>query len=399
MDFGNGSPTLFDESESRFENWGHRSTKIIIVSLPSKYTVIHPMAGDLEKIGPQAFYDYITTEEAAKLNIQPGIYLKPEFVMGIYDSKSKTFINNEKYYEKLSLEEQTALFEQVKENYIQEIKSMDMDLEEYVEMIEQIGWESPLSKEEIEEGTKSERRETPVEKAMRVADEVGKAGHEVSIEDNNSSGSLRLTNEFLTSLNQSLLNQKVVLPNGNMIQATHYIEEIVRPLIPENGKFKLKNGIEISARQYIEEFVLGDGQTKYNGDIYALMQDTLAGTDEPPERDGWTQPTHGQERGISEGEAEILSSNPRVNLDSFKKVIATKRDRERVGLSEVKESQDEIALRQERGKLVSLSIRGQLDEDGKRRLDEIDAKLNIRRHQQHSNDIGQKNGQYTRQSR
>ena len=97
MDFGNGSPTLFDESESRFENWGHRSTKIIIVSLPSKYTVIHPMAGDLEKIGPQAFYDYITTEEAAKLNIQPGIYLKPEFVMGIYDSKSKTFINNKNY--------------------------------------------------------------------------------------------------------------------------------------------------------------------------------------------------------------------------------------------------------------------------------------------------------------
>ena len=77
----------------------------------------------------------------------------------------------------------------------------------------------------------------------------------------------------------------------------------------------------------------------------------------------------------------------------------TKRDSERVGLSEVKESQDEIALRQERGKLVSLSIRGQLDEDGKRRLDEIDAKLNIRRHQQRSNDIGQKNGQYTGQSR
>lgn len=70
---------------------------------------------------------------------------------------------------------------------------------------------------------------------------------------------LRLTNEFLDSLNQTLLNQKVVLPNGNMIQASHYIEEIVRPLIPENGKFKLKNGVEISARQYIEEFVLGEG--------------------------------------------------------------------------------------------------------------------------------------------
>ena len=194
------------------------------------------------------------------------------------------------------------------------------------------------------------------------------------------------------------MKRKIVLPNGNQINARQYIQEYVVPHIPESGTFKLKNGNEISARQYIEEFIMFELE-KYDGNLDTMMQDTLAGTDEPPERDGWTQPTHGQERGISEGEAEILSSNPRVNLDSFKKVIATKRDRERVGLSEVKESQDEIALRQERGKLVSLSIRGQLDEDGKRSLDEIDAKLNIRRHQQRSNDIGQKNGQYTGQSR
>ncbi|MGN1302572.1 MAG: hypothetical protein ACI4VO_02850 [Clostridia bacterium] len=194
------------------------------------------------------------------------------------------------------------------------------------------------------------------------------------------------------------MKRKIVLPNGNQINARQYIQEYVVPHIPESGTFKLKNGNEISARQYIEEFIMFELE-KYDGDLDAMMQDTLAGTDEPPARDGWTQPTHGQERGISEGEAEILSSNSRVNLDSFKKVIATKRDRERVGLSEVKESQDEIALRQERGKLVSLSIRGQLDEDGKRRLDEIDAKLNIRRHQQRSNGIGQKNGQYTGQSR
>lgn len=199
-------------------------------------------------------------------------------------------------------------------------------------------------------------------------------------------------------INPELMKRKVVLPNGNQINARQYIQEFVVPHIPESGTFKLKNGNEISARQYIEEFIMFELE-KYDGDLDAMMQDTLAGTDEPPARDGWIQPTHGQEMGITEEQTETLSSNPRVSLDSIKKVITTKRDSERVGLSEVKESQDEIALRQERGKLVSLSIRGQLDEDGKRRLDEIDAKLNIRRHQQRSNDIGQKNGQYTGQSR
>ena len=75
------------------------------------------------------------------------------------------------------------------------------------------------------------------------------------------------------------------------------------------------------------------------------------------------------------------------------------RDREEVGLSDVKESQDEIALRQERGKLVSLSMRGQLDEDGKRRLEEINSILNIQRPQQRSTDKGQKNRKQTGQSR
>ena len=194
------------------------------------------------------------------------------------------------------------------------------------------------------------------------------------------------------------MKRKIVLPNGNQINARQYIQEYVVPHIPESGTFKLNNGNEISARKYIQEFIRFDLE-KYDGDLDAMMQDTLAGTDEPPEKDGWTQPTHGQEMGISEEQAATSSSNPRVSLESFKKVIATKRDRERVGLSEVKESQDEIALRQERGKLVSLSMRGQLDEDGKRRLEEINSMLSIQRPQQRSTDKGQKNGQYTGQSR
>ena len=398
MDYGEGSTTLFDEKLERLENWGHRSTKIIIVSVPSKYNVINTKGEGIDKIGHHAFFDYIPLEKALDLGIQTGVYLKPEFIMGMYDSKSKTFINNERYYENLTLEEQTLLFEQVKENYIQAIKSLGMDIEEYVELLEQIGWENPLSKEEIEAGKNTPITETAVEKEWKVTEEAEKES-QVAINRNNREGNLRLTNEFLASLNQTLLNQKVVLPNGNMVQASHYIEEIVRPLIPENGKFKLKNGVEISARQYIEEFVLGEGQTKYNGDIHALMQDTLAGIDEPPERDGWNQPTHGQERGNSVNKTEDSRTRTRIDLVSFKKSLETKRDEEKIGLTDVKESQDEIALKQERGKLVSLSMRGQLDEDGKRRLEEINDMLNISSPQQHSTDKGQNKGKYTGQSR
>ena len=97
--------------------------------------------------------------------------------------------------------------------------------------------------------------------------------------------------------------------------------------IPESGTFKLKNGIEMSARQYIEEFIMFELE-KYNGDLDALMKDTLEGTEEQPERDGWTVPTHGQEKGVS--------------IENFKKSIATKRREQRLGLNDLKKTQSDI---------------------------------------------------------
>jgi len=211
--------------------------------------------------------------------------LKPEFIVGIYDSKTKSFIENDKYYEKLNISEQTKLFDEIKSNYIQEIKTTGMTVEKYSELIEEMGWENPLTAEEIVEADNLARVETVREKAMRIDDEISKMAHEKtndkSIEEN-----LKLSNEFLNSLNQTLLNQKVVLPNGNTIPASHYIEEIVKPRIPESGTFKLKNGIEISARQFIEEYVMFEGQTKYKGDIDALLNDTVDSGDAPPTTDG-----------------------------------------------------------------------------------------------------------------
>lgn len=84
-------------------------------------------------------------------------------------------------------------------------------------------------------------------------------------------------------INPELMKRKIVLPNGNQINARQYIQEFVVPHIPESGNFKLKNGNEISARQYIEEFIMFELE-KYDGDLDAMMQDTLAGTDEPPDK-------------------------------------------------------------------------------------------------------------------
>ena len=283
-----------------------------------------------------------------------------------------------------------------------------MDIEEYVELLEQIGLENPLSKEEIDASKNTPIRETAIEKEWKITEEASKES-QAGINKNNREGKLRLTNEFLASLNQTLLNQKVVLPNGNMIQASHYIEEVVRPLIPENGKFKLKNGIEISARQYIEEFVLGEGQTKYNGDIHALMEDTLAGTDEPPERDPDDKDGQGlglkQEYGakvvdkespseVSRGTTSFEESiathskqdkNRKFNLQSFKKTLQNAK----VKTSEVKKSEQEISERNEFRRLSFQKSKGFTAEQ-QARYDMLYAKYYMTPEEKHQQ--GQKKG-------
>ena len=84
--------------------------------------------------------------------------------------------------------------------------------------------------------------------------------------------------DIVDELNPSLMSEMVVLPNGVKIPASQYVQEIVAPYIPSNGKFTLKsNGIEISAKQYIEEFVMFEGQQKYGGDFIALLEATTMG--------------------------------------------------------------------------------------------------------------------------
>lgn len=191
------------------------------------------------------------------------------------------------------------------------------------------------------------------------------------------------------------MKRKVVLPNGNQINARQYIQEFVAPRIPESGTFKLKNGVEISARQYIEEFIMFEFE-KYNGDLEALMSDTLATDDPPPERDPNDKDGQGlglkQEQGPKVGnnsnasktsretssfeeslETDSVSADSKkMNSASFKASLATKRKEHRTGHQDVNKSRNIIALRRERDRLS----RGEnLSEEQTNRLNEINAIL------------------------
>lgn len=122
------------------------SKQIIIASLPENFYI--------PDISGTAFYG---KREAAYYNFTsigdglPAYYLKPEFVMGMYDSETRDFIDNEKYYENLPEEEQAKLFDEVKNGWINVIKESGWTFSEYAEFAEECNFPNPLSKKEIQE--------------------------------------------------------------------------------------------------------------------------------------------------------------------------------------------------------------------------------------------------------
>lgn len=100
------------------------------------------------------FCNYIPQEEATKLGIAQGYYLKPEFVRGVYDANDGSFTQNDRYYENLTPEEQKELFDEVKRQYIDLLKGSQWTLEEYAEILESNGWKNPLTQEEIAQADK-----------------------------------------------------------------------------------------------------------------------------------------------------------------------------------------------------------------------------------------------------
>lgn len=226
-----------------------------------------------------------------------------------------------------------------------------------------------------------------VEHSKKTSSSVRKGPIQVYDENGNN-----IIHEFI---NPTLLKRKITLPTGNEISAKQFIIENFAPYIPENGSFKLKNGIEISARQYIEEFIMFELE-KYNGDLDALMRETLAADDTPPERN--PDDKGGQGLGLQQEQSSRIIKNEiasrvsrekasfkesleadstqnkkgKINSASFRESLATKRKENRTGQQDVKKSRNIIALRRERDRL---SIGENLSEEQIKRLNEINAIL------------------------
>ena len=112
----------------------------------------------------------------------------------------------------------------------------------------------------------------------------------------------------------------VKLTNGIEIPAKQYIQEVVVPHIPSNGKFILKsNNQEISAKQFIEEAVMFEGQEKYNGDINALIEAMTVANDGTVSIDMVSKDGHKlelkQEEGLSQAQFEKIQKDKEVRIE------------------------------------------------------------------------------------
>ena len=76
--------------------------------------------------------------------------------------------------------------------------------------------------------------------------------------------------------------------------------------------------------------------------------------------------------------SEESEQQTKTSSQSFRDSLYKARTTEKTGITDIKKSQKEIGLRTERGNLIRQSLQGQLDEDGKRRLEEINRLLNIK---------------------
>ena len=145
--------------------------------------------------------------------------------------------------------------------------------------------------------------------------------------------------DIVNTLNPELMKRKVKLPNGVEIPATKYIQEIVAPHIPSDGKFILKsNGLGLSAKQFIEEAVMFEGQEKYNGDINALLEAMTVANNGTISVGIKTKEPRGQglqqEIGISQAEAQKKETDEAIRKQEERR----KKDKE-----DIKKTNEEIA--------------------------------------------------------
>lgn len=105
---GPGESSLFEQNEKLLENWPHKNSKnIIIISLPLRYILSRST-----KIGTDLYQAFCIGNE------EQGYFLRPEFIRGIYNSDTHSFIENINFFQNLPPEHQQALFEDIKEKFI-----------------------------------------------------------------------------------------------------------------------------------------------------------------------------------------------------------------------------------------------------------------------------------------
>lgn len=144
---GNPSDEEFKDVKHHLNNWPHKSsTKIIIVSLPYELEIIE--GGVLYKQRDSAFYYVPDEEKRTKYELSETNYIRPEFVMGCYDSESQEMIINPKYYEIQPQEKQNEIINEVKQNYMQIIEDI-FGLSDYIEVLESLNRKSPVTEDEV----------------------------------------------------------------------------------------------------------------------------------------------------------------------------------------------------------------------------------------------------------
>lgn len=183
---------------------------------------------------------------------------------------------------------------------------------------------------------------------------------------------------IVDSLNPTLMGKMVNLPNGAKIPASQYVQEVVAPYIPSNGKFILKNGAEIPATQFIEEAVMFVGQEKYNGDINALLNAmTVAnngtvsvGTDTKPPKGHVKRQEMGGVTKTTE-ETTTRKSTDVIMGQAVKKSLSKKA----ITTSEANKVTSRMGEREERKKLNQAKSNGTITPEQQQRLNELNRKL------------------------
>ena len=114
-ELGRGSENSFDRNSMKFKIWPHlEAKKIVIVSFPPEYEFY----SESNMVMQSALIENKKISEGA---IEEG-YLKPEFILGMYDVEQEVFYDNPKYYENLDPEQQMEIFDEAKRKYIEVVR-------------------------------------------------------------------------------------------------------------------------------------------------------------------------------------------------------------------------------------------------------------------------------------